>query len=302
MVFDISAFKGKYNPAIGTIIQFSNNNPNNIDPSNSSIEQWKLCNGQSLSKTNYLELYSILGDTYGSTSNMFNLPDYRGKLIVGNGPIDGLDTQFIGNLSTIEVGIVGGAWEVNGNDLDPNNYISIGDYEISAWEDLTTTTSTSIEGSWSMEFGPLEDVAIRGVPEHSHSILACEVNDQQNVYPQSNAIDPFAVCYTNTRATMEQFEPSGGNLLSHSHNIKKISEANPNDYTSGNTIGRGSGSGSPNLSYTFSANALEFTSSPVQVQMNRLNSINIRHTLSSNFKTFSLQNKYKRVYYWIKVI
>lgn len=239
MVFDISAFKGKFNPAIGTIIQFSDNNPNNIDPTGSSIEQWKLCNGQSLSKSTYSELFSIIGDKYGSGSSTFNLPDYRGRLIVGNGPVDGETSPFIGNFGPIDIGSTGGFWEVNASQLSPNDYISIGDYEVSGWENLITTAYTQVTGTWEMQFGPLEDSGIRGVPEHSHPILACEVNDQIPVYPQSNAIDPYGVCYISSRGFMESFEPVGGIPLSHSHAIIKGISSNVNLATVGNTDGIG---------------------------------------------------------------
>lgn len=41
------------------------------------------CNGQALSKTNYSRLYSVIGDTYGSTETTFNIPDLRDKFVQG---------------------------------------------------------------------------------------------------------------------------------------------------------------------------------------------------------------------------
>lgn len=48
-------------------------------------EGWLLCQGQEISRTNYSELFAILGTTYGVGDNAttFNLPDLRGRVPVG---------------------------------------------------------------------------------------------------------------------------------------------------------------------------------------------------------------------------
>lgn len=46
------------------------------------INGWLLCNGQSLSITEYTELYSIIGTNFGSTgSGYFNVPDFTSRVI-----------------------------------------------------------------------------------------------------------------------------------------------------------------------------------------------------------------------------
>ena len=42
---------------------------------------WLSCSGQFISKTSYSNLYSVIGDTYGSNSTQFKLPDLRGNFI-----------------------------------------------------------------------------------------------------------------------------------------------------------------------------------------------------------------------------
>lgn len=44
---------------------------------------WLLCNGQAVSKTDYADLYAVVGDTYGSTALTFNLPDLAGRTMIG---------------------------------------------------------------------------------------------------------------------------------------------------------------------------------------------------------------------------
>lgn len=61
---------------IGAITQFSGETA----PTN-----WLLCNGQAISRTDYAELFDVIGTTYGigDGSSTFNLPDLRGRVPVG---------------------------------------------------------------------------------------------------------------------------------------------------------------------------------------------------------------------------
>jgi microcystin-dependent protein len=44
------------------------------------------CNGQQLAVNQYMALYSLIGVTYGGTANVnFNVPDLRGRMMVGMG-------------------------------------------------------------------------------------------------------------------------------------------------------------------------------------------------------------------------
>lgn len=42
-----------------------------------------ICNGQSLSKSEYSDLYSVIGGTFGETGTTFNLPDLREVVVAG---------------------------------------------------------------------------------------------------------------------------------------------------------------------------------------------------------------------------
>lgn len=56
-------------------------------------ENWLLCNGQAVSRTDYAELFNVLGTKYGTGdgSTTFNLPNLKGKVAVGK---DESDTDF----------------------------------------------------------------------------------------------------------------------------------------------------------------------------------------------------------------
>ena len=71
----------------GEYIEFNNNSQpalNAIMPFGSDTipDNWLLCNGQAISRTDYQELFNIIGITYGSGDGFttFNLPDLQGKI------------------------------------------------------------------------------------------------------------------------------------------------------------------------------------------------------------------------------
>lgn len=69
---------------VGTVLPF---------PSSNIPSGYMLCDGRALSRTNYAELFAIIGTSYGSGdgSTTFNLPNIKGKIPVG---LDRNDTDF----------------------------------------------------------------------------------------------------------------------------------------------------------------------------------------------------------------
>ena len=68
--------------AVGTIYPFAG----------STIpDTFLLCDGSALDITEYSELFSVIGYTYGGSGDSFNIPDLRGKVLVG---CDSSDTSF----------------------------------------------------------------------------------------------------------------------------------------------------------------------------------------------------------------
>lgn len=59
---------------------------------------WMFCEGQSLAVGQYQALYSLLGNTYGGNTSMFNLPDLRSRVVIGasNSPVQGLPIYKLG--------------------------------------------------------------------------------------------------------------------------------------------------------------------------------------------------------------
>ena len=63
-----------------------------------AISGWLECDGRSLSRSTYSELFAAIGTTYGSVdNNHFNIPDCRGRIIIGYS-----DSKAIGTKSGSE--------------------------------------------------------------------------------------------------------------------------------------------------------------------------------------------------------
>lgn len=63
-----------------------------------TIPNWLHCDGQSLVRTAYPDLFAVIGTLYGSAdSTHFNVPDLRGRTIISNGQGLGLTDRFPGD-------------------------------------------------------------------------------------------------------------------------------------------------------------------------------------------------------------
>lgn len=99
------------------------------------------CNGASLSKTTYANLFAKIGTTYGSTSTTFKLPDLRGEFIRGFDNGRGVDNgRAIGSYQadafkshshgwSVSGGSVLGATSTGGADLYNQSTSSVGGNE-----------------------------------------------------------------------------------------------------------------------------------------------------------------------------
>ena len=85
---------------VGSIIMWSGSITN--FPTN-----WLLCNGQPISRTNFSELFAIIGTTYGigDNSTTFNLPNLLERFVVGAGG----DNTTVSDTTGYSIGQTGGA-------------------------------------------------------------------------------------------------------------------------------------------------------------------------------------------------
>lgn len=54
---------------------------------------WKIANGQAVHRWTYPDLYALISSTFGESGLQFNLPDLRGRAIVGSGQGSGLTNR-----------------------------------------------------------------------------------------------------------------------------------------------------------------------------------------------------------------
>lgn len=74
---------------VGTVVSYMGKlpSPQGGLPSNIISPGWMVCDGASLSKSEYPELYAAIGDLYGSgqTADMFQIPNLQGMFLRGVG-------------------------------------------------------------------------------------------------------------------------------------------------------------------------------------------------------------------------
>lgn len=65
---------------------------------------WLLCDGSAVSRTDYANLFNLVGTTFGAGngSTTFNLPDLRGRSIIGVGQGSGLSNRTRGQTGGAE--------------------------------------------------------------------------------------------------------------------------------------------------------------------------------------------------------
>ena len=65
---------------------------------NSDFYGWLKCDGRSISRTTYADLFAVIGTSFGSAnSNSFNLPDCRGRVLGTLGQGSGLTNRNLGS-------------------------------------------------------------------------------------------------------------------------------------------------------------------------------------------------------------
>lgn len=86
------------NSNVGQIVCFPADNMQYIrqDPAYGPSEFLK-CEGQSLAKAAYPDLYGVIGDTFGATTATFDIPDLRCRAIVDAGSGAGLTPRSLGD-------------------------------------------------------------------------------------------------------------------------------------------------------------------------------------------------------------
>lgn len=87
---DFTNSDGKGCRMIGEIIAFAGS-------TNPQPDNWLLCVGASLLRTDYVDLFNVIGTAFGAVdSSHFNIPDLRGRTVIGVGTGSGLSPRTLG--------------------------------------------------------------------------------------------------------------------------------------------------------------------------------------------------------------
>jgi len=172
----------------------------------------------------------------------FKLPDYRDRVIVGYGSVDGLGSPTVENALINTVGQTGGKWFISKNSLlDGGVFFTVGNVKTRGYSTITSDITSFLTGNAQFTFGPLDDYIFARPVEHFHNILSSEPNESFTVEFSGNPTDQYAVAYSRSRANIIPFEPSntGGIPYGHSHGLSGFALNDPKLATIGNTDGIG---------------------------------------------------------------
>ena len=88
-------------------------------------EGWLECDGQSLDKIEYSELFDAIKDSYGGNGSSFNLPDFRGYFVRGWDNGRGVDTnRVLGSFQTQATKLPNSPFKTNTAGAHTHSYLS----------------------------------------------------------------------------------------------------------------------------------------------------------------------------------
>lgn len=68
---------------IGTILAYVGDLSSDLNVNLLRDNGWLVCRGQHVTSTDYEDLYTLIANTYGGDSNIFAIPDLRGRFVRG---------------------------------------------------------------------------------------------------------------------------------------------------------------------------------------------------------------------------
>lgn len=198
-----------YSVPIGTIISYA---------STTLPVGFLLCDGSEISKTDYADLYAVVGNKFGTATDTtkFKLPDLRDKFIQGaNGNLGTSKDAGLPNI-TGEVGYIK----------------SIGDG--SYWQGININTGVFKSSQQTVRTSPTATTAAEST-SHSQppSKVVFKASDSNSIYGNSNTVQPPAVCLNYIIKASKVSDQSSdiiddtANTINKTWSAKKISESIP---------------------------------------------------------------------------
>lgn len=174
----------------------------------SAPTNWLICDGSAVSRTDYKELFQIIGVSFGEGdgSTTFNIPDLRGRIAVGNGL--GTASDAVNR----NIGQTGGSERVT---LSVNQLPShVHKFNRQQWygSDTQTTTSTGTIYSWKTTTGGSTSYGYQGLDYQYGPTGGGQAHDNMQPYLTTNYIikaKNLSVTSGQQLQAMELFYPVG---------------------------------------------------------------------------------------------
>lgn len=100
---------------------------------------WQLCDGSSLSRTDYAALFAVLGTTYGNNDNTtFRIPDMRGLFVAGRGANNYNNLNQKGGSNTVALSVN----EMPRHNHDTSNSVADGSVTVKGGEHTHTVSAS----------------------------------------------------------------------------------------------------------------------------------------------------------------
>jgi microcystin-dependent protein len=128
---------------------------------------WLICDGRSLSRSNYPELFALIGTTYGNNDgSTFKIPDARGRVLGGIGSGAGLTARSAGTLlgsetHTLSVGQLPSHTHTYTIQDGAQNISAAGGGALTAADEVTATATSGSTGS-GQSFNIMQPTAFLG--------------------------------------------------------------------------------------------------------------------------------------------
>lgn len=188
-----------------------------------------LCDGSAVSKNVYSDLYAVIGDTYGSSGNTFNLPNLKGRVPVGK---DTSQTEFD------TLGETGGskALQEHNHIMDITTYtqpggLGYGDrlYNVSANDAVDKTYTTTTRNAGTGNSGNLQPYIVLNyiIKAHPSSINTSEVKNTRTTsetdtysctYVNENIPTKSNIIETTTSGNIKCYKYSDGTMIATGYN------------------------------------------------------------------------------------
>lgn len=190
--YDVVASRALYNltKRHDFVQDLKNHQPGDLKWSarSADFKGWLMCNGRTLSRTEFPLLFEAIGTTYGSTNAAnFMLPDCRGKALGASGQGQGLTNRVIGDIVGTETRTLGtnelpthshGASSASAGTHSHSTNATGGSIGLVIANSFNTVTSTDYSANGELNVSnPPAGLVVNSDGTHSHSVTVADTGN-----------------------------------------------------------------------------------------------------------------------------